>query len=133
MPLRPQKPCSAQGCRALTRNPRYCDEHANLAKAAAAKLADKKRESSSQRGYGYKWQQASKGFLARHPLCAEHDRRGEVVAATDVDHITPHKGDMSLFWDRTNWQSLCHSCHSTKTASEDGGWGNPGRKSGKMQ
>jgi 5-methylcytosine-specific restriction protein A len=34
---------------------------------------------------------------------------------------------MVLFWNRSNWQSLCHSCHSRKTASEDGGWGNPAR------
>ena len=127
MPLRPQKPCVALGCRALTRNPRYCDDHADLAKALAAKLVEKQRETSCQRGYGYKWQKASKGFLAKNPLCAEHDRRGEVVAATEVDHIIPHKGDMTLFWNRGNWQSLCHSCHSTKTATEDGGWGNPRR------
>lgn len=127
MPPRPQRPCLVQGCRTLTRNPKYCDQHAELAKAVAAKVMDRKRESSSQRGYGYKWQKASKGFLAKNPLCAEHGRRGEVEAATEVDHIIPHKGDMALFWNRANWQSLCHSCHSTKTATEDGGWGNPRR------
>lgn len=127
MPLRPQKPCVAQGCRALTRNARYCDEHAHLAKAMADKIADRKRETSTQRGYGYKWQKASKGFLTAHPLCAEHDRLGQVVAATEVDHIVPHKGDMALFWERANWQPLCRSCHSAKTAREDGGWGNPRR------
>ena len=111
MPLRPKKPCVALGCRALTRNPRYCDDHADLAKAQAAKQADRKRESSTQRLYTYKWQKASKGFLAKNPLCAEHDRHGEVVAATEVDHIIPHKGDAAVFWTRANWQSLCHSCH----------------------
>ncbi|MCR8827199.1 HNH endonuclease [Photobacterium sp. TY 1-4] len=38
--------------------------------------------------------------------------------ATDVDHITPHKGDRRLFFDQSNWQSLCKSCHSRKTARE---------------
>jgi 5-methylcytosine-specific restriction protein A len=47
-----------------------------------------------------------------------------VVVATDVDHIVPHKNDMTLFWDKANWQSLCGPCHSTKTAGEDGGFGN---------
>jgi len=43
--------------------------------------------------------------------------------ATVVDHITPHKGDNDLFWDRANWQSLCESCHNRKTAAEDmGAW-----------
>jgi 5-methylcytosine-specific restriction protein A len=31
---------------------------------------------------------------------------------------------MALFWDQSNWQPLCHTCHSKKTAREDGGFGN---------
>lgn len=42
-----------------------------------------------------------------------HKARGEVVAAVIVDHIIPHKGDMELFWDESNWQGLCVSCHSS--------------------
>jgi 5-methylcytosine-specific restriction protein A len=34
---------------------------------------------------------------------------------------------MVLFWDRSNWQGLCHPCHSAKTATEDGGFGNARR------
>jgi 5-methylcytosine-specific restriction protein A len=85
---------------------------------------EKPRESSTSRGYGYKWQQARAGWLAKHPLCVQCHARGLVVEATDVDHIVPHKGDMTVFWDRSNWQSLCASCHSAKTAREDGGFGN---------
>jgi len=124
MPLRPQKPCNAQGCNTLTRNPRYCDAHKDVGKQFEVKQREKQRETSSQRGYSYKWQQARKGFLAKHPLCVECERVGRVTASTDVDHIVPHKGDMDLFWDRSNWQAMCHPCHSTKTATEDGGWGN---------
>jgi len=124
MPQRPQRPCRAQGCRAIHRNANgYCDAHAEQTKAW---VREKPRETSSKRGYGYKWQQAGKGWLGKHPLCVHCQEQGRVVAATDVDHIVPHKGDMQLFWDRTNWQSLCHSCHSVKTATEDGGWGNRG-------
>lgn len=46
-----------------------------------------------------------------------------MVAATIVDHKVPHKGDKALFWDSTNWQSLCKPCHDRKTAREDGGFG----------
>lgn len=122
MPLRPQRPCRASGCRALHRNANgYCDAHADQVKSY---VREKPRESSTARGYGYKWQQARKGWLAKHPLCIHCQARGHVVVATDVDHIVPHKGDMALFWDRANWQSLCGPCHSTKTAREDGGFGN---------
>jgi 5-methylcytosine-specific restriction protein A len=36
---------------------------------------------------------------------------GRIEAATIVDHVTPHKGDRRLFWDKSNWQSLCKPCH----------------------
>ena len=39
------------------------------------------------------------------------EARGLVVAATVVDHITPHKGDLKLFWSRSNWQPLCKPHH----------------------
>lgn len=47
--------------------------------------------------------------------------RGKVVGATQVDHVTPHKGNPELFWDEANWQSLCHRCHSRKTRAEQRG------------
>jgi 5-methylcytosine-specific restriction protein A len=81
------------------------------------------RETTNERGYTYRWQKAREGWLRNHPLCVHCERDGRVVAASDVDHIIPHKGDMELFWDNTNWQSLCAPCHSTKTATEDGGFG----------
>jgi 5-methylcytosine-specific restriction endonuclease McrA len=71
---------------------------------------------ANARGYTYEWQQESKAHLCEHPLCAECHRKGRVTAASLVDHITPHRGDASLFWDRKNWQSLCDPCHREKTA-----------------
>lgn len=125
MPMRPQRPCRASGCRVLHRNANgYCDAHVDQVKSFAR---EKPRESSAARGYGYKWQQARAGFLVKHPLCLHCEAKGRVVVATDVDHIIPHKGDMTLFWDRSNWQSLCGPCHSAKTAAEDGGFGNARR------
>ena len=63
-------------------------------------------------------------FLAAHPLCDLCQRDGRVMPAAVVDHITPHRGDQTLFWDESNWQPLCKRCHDTKTAREDGGFGN---------
>lgn len=71
-------------------------------------------ESSTKRGYGYKWQQRRKQFLQRpeNVCCVYCARLGLTVVATVVDHIKPHRGDQELFWDENNWQSLCSSCHS---------------------
>lgn len=84
------------------------------------------RQSSTQRGYGYRWQQARARYLSKHPLCAHCQAVGKVTIATDLDHIEPHKGNMETFWDSTNWQGLCKHHHSSKTAAEDGGFGNMG-------
>jgi 5-methylcytosine-specific restriction protein A len=42
-----------------------------------------------------------------------------VTAATLVDHVVAHRGDVGRFWDRDNWQPLCRSCHNAKTARGD--------------
>lgn len=53
-------------------------------------------------------------FMRAHPICA----CCKLDAATDLDHIERHKGDPRLFWDQSNWQALCASCHRRKTARE---------------
>jgi len=65
-------------------------------------------------------------YLQRFPLCAECARKGIVQGAEHVDHIKPVDGpDDPGFWDAQNHQALCISCHSRKTATEDGGFGRP--------
>lgn len=79
---------------------------------------------TSERGYGWRWQKARLRFLQENPLCVYCQRQGRVTAATVVDHITPHRGDMDLFWDSDNWQPLCKHCHdSTKKREEAQGVG----------
>jgi 5-methylcytosine-specific restriction endonuclease McrA len=77
------------------------------------------KETSAQRGYGYKWQKARLSHLEAHPLCAYCERDGRVTAARVVDHQVPHRGDMTLFWDRSNWVSLCTPCHSSVKQREE--------------
>jgi len=64
--------------------------------------------------------------LTKHPYCADPYNRhnGQKVEATHVDHIDGNS------WNNhpSNHQSLCHSCHSVKTAKQDGGFGNPHRR-----
>jgi 5-methylcytosine-specific restriction enzyme A len=65
--------------------------------------------------YDARWRKARLRFLEANPLCVECKRHNYLVAATEVDHIRPHKGNHELFWDETNWQSLCNKHHSAKT------------------
>lgn len=91
------------------------------------------RLSARQRGYDTAWEKARKGYLQHHPLCVHCLAEGIVTAATVVDHIDPHRGDMVKFWDSTNnWQALCATHHSRATAKYDGGFGNA-RKEGKQR
>ncbi len=123
MPVRPKLPCRYPGCPELVApgSGGLCKKH----KAQRQKEQDSKRASAYKRGYDRTWGKARKMYLARNPLCAECQRRKKkrIEAATEVDHIIPHKGNMVLFWDENNWQGLCKQCHSEKTAKEDGGFG----------
>lgn len=120
MPLAAYRPCRHRGCPALSRTG-YCPDHETdrLAYYHTAYAAiDQSRPTSRQRGYDTRWTAYSKARLARHPLCEEHRRNGQLVRATCTDHIVPHRGDMRIFWDKTNHQSLCLSCNSKKSAKE---------------
>lgn len=131
--------CAYPGChKPVPRGERYCDAHAkagakrdaeNEAKAKAARDARRRqvRGTTAQRGYGGRWQTLRKRFILQHPYCQECLKQGRLTEATDVDHIVPHRGCAKLLFDEANLQSLCHECHSRKTAKEDGGFGNPQR------
>ena len=123
----PLRPCRGPRCTHLTRG-RYCPTCAPAQARAKHQAYDQTRGTATARGYDARWQKARAAYLARHPLCVECERQGRVTAATVVDHIVPHKGDQRLFWDQANWQSRCKPCHDTKTASEDGGFGNLPKK-----
>ena len=117
MPMRPKHPCAHPGCPELIPyGEKYCEKHAPL---HASEKKDTRAGGSAARGYGYRWQKASKAFLHAHPLCAECERHGKYTRAEVVDHIVPHRGNMKLFWNRDNWQPLCKQCHDKKTARED--------------
>nr|DAP38490.1 MAG TPA: HNH endonuclease [Caudoviricetes sp.] len=80
------------------------------------------KQTSAQRGYGSAWRRARARFLQDHPLCVMCLAEGKLTPATVVDHIKPHRGDQTLFWDVSNWQPLCKEHHdSTKKIIEAGG------------
>ena len=67
--------------------------------------------------YSAAWRSARRSFLSVHPVCPCG------ATASVVDHVRPHRGKADLFWDEGNWQALCWSCHSRKTATQDHGFG----------
>ena len=109
--LKPFRKCKHPGCRMLTADG-YCAEH---------KPKSVRRESASWHYLytdpRYRWAERRTEQLLKEPFCRECGGRGCRVAATDVDHIVPHRGSVELFV-RGELQSLCHSCHSRKTLAE---------------
>ncbi|WP_229726165.1 HNH endonuclease [Oxalicibacterium faecigallinarum] len=119
--MRGKSVCRHAGCSKLLDAPGYCEPHAKL----SYQQIDQHRGSASSRGYNRRWQKARETYLQSHPLCVRCAEQGLVVQSTVVDHIIPHRGDSTLFWDsKGNWQALCKTCHDRKTATEDGGFGN---------
>ena len=59
--------------------------------------------------------------LQKEPLCRYCTAAGDVVEATVVDHVIPHRWDVELFW-HGELQSLCTTHHNgSKQAEEHGG------------
>lgn len=139
MPYAPKRPCLGSTdrprCPALVSGGGRCEECARVFTGARHKRLDARRGTAQERGYDYRWSQASKRHLAAYPLCGDRGDhayvdgwRGEcygrrLTAAECTDHIRPPKGDRVLFWDPRNWQSLCANCNRIKGIRYEGGFG----------
>ena len=69
------------------------------------------RGSARQRGYNTRWDKAVATFKDRHRLCLGCQAVGEKRATEVVDHVEPHKGDQTKFWNTSMWQPACRHCH----------------------
>lgn len=108
MPMHALRPCSYPGCLNLVRAGR-CAEH---------RQPDPYHDPAIQALYNSaRWQAIRRAQLAMSPWCEECLRANIWTIATDVDHITPHRGDPLKFF-AGPFQNLCHACHSRKTAQE---------------
>lgn len=59
------------------------------------------------------WQRLRMRQLKKKPFCEFCKNKNILTEADTVDHIVPHKGDMKLFFDPENLQSLDKKCHSS--------------------
>ena len=68
-----------------------------------------------------RWRKLRKQWLTDHPLCVFCTEEGYVKAATELDHIEPHKGSPELFWSLENLQGLCRYHHRVVKARMERG------------
>lgn len=114
MPRRPPRHCTAPGCpETLSPGESRCPRHQNerARRRAAAKRA------STAKVYDREHRERSERMRRQHPICQACGRR----RSRHLDHIdgNPKNNHPS------NLQVLCIPCHSKKTATHDGGFGNP--------
>lgn len=65
----------------------------------------------------HKWRKLRALQINQHPFCVECKKSNKITLAKIADHIKPvSKG--GSFWDKTNLQSLCVSCHNKKSNKE---------------
>lgn len=118
MPQAMARACTTYRCG----NTQPCPDHAKV----ATQQRDQQRDTAHQRGYTRQWQDASRLFLKRYPVCGMRRgdqppvmsrcyEQGRITPAGQVDHVVPHKGNKRLFWDKSNWQSLCRQCGARKS------------------
>lgn len=59
------------------------------------------------------WHRMRARQLRDNPTCAYCAEIGQLTAASVVDHVIPHRGNETLFYDQKNLQSLCKQCHDS--------------------
>lgn len=95
---------------------RYCQKDTTALKRSECVGCARMMRTEAQVGRGHnlyrkaQWLRGRRYYLNTNPLCVECGKPAAVV-----DHIKPHRGNESLFWNVDNWQSLCISCHGSKT------------------
>ena len=111
MARQPLRPCRKPGCPAVTRDG-WCDAH---------KPKHQRRESEDWHWlYGLSvWREELRpAQLLKEPFCRHCRENSLRVRATVVDHVVPHRGNIALFADPENLQSLCKRCHDRKSMRE---------------
>lgn len=102
--------CAEPGCPTIVTTGPRCPAHTTRRD---------NRSSPATYGYDNRWRKASRAYLLAHPTCAACPKPSEIT-----DHIDGQGPLGPRGYDPTNWQPLCWSCHSRKTATHDRGFGN---------
>jgi len=64
-----------------------------------------------------RWGKLRTSILSAEPLCRHCKAKGDLTAATEVDHIVPVKQGGEIY-DTDNLQPLCGKCHARKSTKD---------------
>lgn len=104
------------GCR-VPKGQKCIHEQARV--TARQKANDEQRGTPAQRGYDKEWSKLRFRFLHHNPTCCVCGAPGK-----HVDHIVSVRDAPDRRLDPTNLRTLCHSCHSRRTArDQSANWG----------
>lgn len=118
------KVCTKAGCgRAAIPGKDYCQKHSSLQSQKDERKVFTRRGKSGQYHCLYEsaeWRKRRSIFLKKNPSCINCG-----APSTVADHIIPHRGNLTLFYDDNNLQPMCQRCHSRKTMQENNNFNSP--------
>lgn len=87
-------------------------------KTAWQRTEKQKNKTTTQRGYGWKWQSKIRPAVVKRDngLCQPCYRKGFIKAFDDVDHIISKENGGTD--DVSNLECTCRDCHKQKTQQE---------------
>ena len=115
--------CLELGCASpKVKGSAYCETHTTYRKRTPRRPAKHSHIDCSEGMYSTKqWVTFRQIQLSTHPLCAGCLADGIVTPALHVDHVFPWRMYGDVAFTRNLFQSLCQSCHSSKTYLEGKG------------
>lgn len=69
-----------------------------------------------------RWRMLRLVIFLRDLYTCQNKACGRIEGNTSLlvcDHVKPHRGDERFFWDETNLQTLCKSCHDRIKQAEE--------------
>lgn len=119
--MKPKKKCNHVGCNQLINfDETYCKKHLIKYSSNYDDYANRKEVGGKYFTFYHSkaWKQLSYSYRLRNPMCELCLKNGIYVKCDVVDHKIPIRSDWNQRLNENNLQSLCHSCHNTKTKAE---------------
>jgi 5-methylcytosine-specific restriction protein A len=114
--------CNSLGCKnPKSRYNSYCMDHGGKDRHLLPAHKSFKRKEFNDMYQTKQWRIQRQIQLSQHPLCAGCLSKGRIAQAQHIDHIFPWSKISPEAFYINLFQSLCQSCHSSKTALEQKG------------